>query len=92
MGGRHRIDAAMARIADPAAAALSVLAFYVAGFGVFDDSMVSAGTVTLALLIGFLTHRRGEDEDRDEGAGTRSPGRRPLHFLLRAALEGRPPP
>ena len=72
MGGRHRIDAAMARIADPAAAALSVLAFYVTGFGVFDDSMVSAGTVTLALLIGFLTHRRGEDEDRDEDAGTPS--------------------
>ena len=90
MGGRNRIEAATARIADLAAAALAVLAFYVAGFGVFDNSVVSAGTVTLALLIGFLTHRRGGDESEGEGegGGTPSAARRPLPLLLRAALAG----
>ena len=76
MSGRHRIDevparvgATLARIADLAAVALAALAFYVAGFGVFDNAMVSAGTVTLALVIGFLTHRGGGDGGPGDGEG-----------------------
>jgi len=40
---------------DVLALALAGLAIYVAGFGVFDNAMVSGGTVTLGLTIGFLT-------------------------------------
>ena len=105
MSGRRRIDEAPARIgatparvgatldhvADVAAVALAALAFYVAGFGVFDNAVVSAGTVTLALVVGFLTHRGSGGRDTGDGKGEaagRRPGRRLLHLLPGVALAG----
>ena len=103
MSGRHRIDkiparggampdrvgATLDRIADLAAVALAALAFYVAGFGVFDNAVVSAGTVTLALVIGFLTHRGSGDGDPGDGEGRAAgPPRRLFHLLPRVALAG----
>ncbi|MGB7297988.1 MAG: TRAP transporter fused permease subunit [Burkholderiaceae bacterium] len=50
---------ALNRLSDNAsglvAFALSAFAIYIAGFGVFDNSIVSATTVGLALLVGLLT-------------------------------------
>jgi TRAP transporter 4TM/12TM fusion protein len=43
------------RVSDVFALALTALAIYVAGFGVFDNAMVSGGTVLLAALVGFGT-------------------------------------
>ena len=43
-----------AKIADIFAIALSILAFYVGGWGVFDNVWVSGLTVWLALIVGFF--------------------------------------
>lgn len=98
MSGRRRIDEAPDRVgatldcvADLAAVALAALAFYVAGFGVFDNAVVCAGTVTLALVVGFLTHRGSGGRDTGDGKGEaagRRPGRRLLHLLPGVALAG----
>jgi len=51
-------------LADALALALACLAIYVAGFGVFDNAMVSGGTVTLGLVIGFLSFLSADEDER----------------------------
>jgi TRAP transporter 4TM/12TM fusion protein len=53
-------------VVDIFAVALAVLAVYVAGFGVFDNAIVSGGTVALGIVVGFLTLAV-----RDAGASNR---------------------
>jgi len=51
-------------LADALALALACLAIYVAGFGVFDNAMVSGGTVTLGLVVGFLSFLSADEDER----------------------------
>ncbi len=44
-----------------AAACMSLSAIYVAGFGVFDNVIVSGGTVLIAVIFGFLAWRKPGD-------------------------------
>ncbi len=51
-------------LADILALGLACLAIYVAGFGVFDNAVVSGGTVTLGLVVGFLSILSADADER----------------------------
>lgn len=51
-------------LANGLALVLACLAIYVAGFGVFDNAVVSGGTVTLGIVIGFLSFLSADEDER----------------------------
>jgi len=67
-------------IADAFAVALTVLAFYVGGWGVFDNIWVSALTVWLGFMVGFMTFNQTREERHP------SPLALPLAHIALAAL------
>lgn len=70
------------RGADIFAIALACLAFYVAGWGVFDNVWVSGLTVWLGCMAGFLTLRAGDDTTDDQAAANAAVTTSPLQNAL----------
>lgn len=60
-GSPSLLDSALGKAGMAIALAMSVFSIYVAGFGVFDNIIVSGLTVALAATYGFAAWRRGPD-------------------------------
>lgn len=75
------------RIADGFALALSCLAFYIGGWGIFDNIWVSGLTVWLGFMVGFLTIKNAAQKSIDSDTPSKFQQFLPfLHILFAAAF------